>query len=68
MIKEFGDAFICVYHPIAGWKAQLVVWDDEFNTYIPEMTDYIAYDTRAEAVESGKMWAEMEDLLFVDEL
>lgn len=62
--KPYGNAYITVYKPIAGWKAMCVVWDDEIQEYIPEQTAYFAHNDKKNAIEEGKAWAEAEELEF----
>jgi len=57
------ECFITVYKPIAGWKAQLLVVNDD-GFFEPWNTSYFAYPTKEEAIAYGKEWAEAEGIEF----
>jgi hypothetical protein len=62
--KQHGNAYVTVYQPVAGWKAMLVVWDEDEQEYFPEQTGYFAYKTKEEAIADGKTWAAAEEIEF----
>lgn len=52
-------ACITVYKSIGGWKAVMVIgWE-------PEMTGCGAYETREEAEDEAREWADAEGLEFI---
>lgn len=59
-----GSRFITVYRPIAGWKAVMYWWNDESPDtgpfWEPWDTSPSAFDTREEAYEDAKAWADEE--------
>lgn len=62
--------FISVYMPIAGWKA-IKYWYNEEDIpgqgfWEPWETGMFAYNTKAEAIQDAKTWAEAEGLEFKD--
>ncbi len=60
--------FITVYEAISGWKAQLLVLNEENpdigSFWEPWQTSYFAYSTKEEAERDAKDWAEAEELEF----
>ena len=68
-VREVTDTspFISVYMPIAGWKAIMYTWADEYGGYWePEETGSFAYATKAEAIQDAYAWAMAEGLPFRD--
>jgi hypothetical protein len=58
-------SYITVYKSIGGWKAVLLWWNPEMGGfYEPMQTGLCGYETREEAIEEGKYWAEAEDVEF----
>lgn len=59
--------FITVYESIGGWKAVHMWWNEEDGGfYEPWQTGLGAYATCEEAADEGRLWAECEDLKFVE--
>ena len=58
------DPFVTTYHPIAGWKAILMTWDDELNCYVPEQTGYFGYENESDAIAEAKAWSESEEIAY----
>lgn len=60
--------FITVYHPIGGWKAVKMWWNEEDipgqGFWEPWSTADWAWPTRGQAVEDAKGWAEAEGIEF----
>lgn len=59
------EAFVTVYKPIAGWKAVMYTWEEEFNCHTPWETGFCAYGTKAEAIKYALSWAETEEVAYV---
>jgi len=59
------EPFITVYKAIAGWKAQVVVWNDEEEFWEPWQPSFWAYGNPFEAERYAKDWAKDEDLKYV---
>jgi len=61
--------FITIYLAIAGWKAQLMVWNDEDEElggfWEPAQVSYWAYPTPEEAECYAKDWAAAEDVEYI---
>ena len=64
-MKPYGNAFITVYKPVAGWKAVCMGWDEEEGEYFPKQTAYFAHKEKEEAITEGKEWAQAEEIEFV---
>jgi hypothetical protein len=64
VISVAHEPYVTVYQPIAGWKAVLMVWDDEFEVHMPWETGYFAYPSKEEAETDAKSWAEAEGIAF----
>ena len=58
------EPYVTVYHPVAGWKAVIMVWDSELGFHTPWQTGFFAYATKDEAIADAKSWAEAEGLSF----
>jgi hypothetical protein len=66
-MPELPRAFVTVYQPISGWKAVLVVRDEECDgEHTPWQTGYFAYPTKEEAIVDAKQWAEAEEIPFIE--
>lgn len=63
--RPYGNTFITVYQPVAGWKAVCMCWDEECGEYLPEQTAYFAHKNKEKAIAEGKEWAEAEEIEFV---
>jgi hypothetical protein len=61
------EAFITVYEPVSGYKAVLMVWDEECKMYVPWSTGFLAYGTKEEAIKDGVEWAVDEGIVFSTE-
>lgn len=57
--------FITVYKAIAGWKAQVVMWNEEEEFWEPWQTSHYGYENPLEAEKVAKDWARDEDLKYV---
>jgi hypothetical protein len=61
--------FTTIYLAIAGWKAQLMVWNDEEpelgGFWEPAQVSHFAYSTPEEAERYAKDWANAEDVEYV---
>lgn len=65
--EEIPPAFVCVYMPVAGWKAQLLVVDEDCGgTHTPHGTGHFAHTEKAAAIREAKHWAKAEELPFID--
>jgi hypothetical protein len=66
MTKLNKEAYVTTYEPVSGYKAVLMVWDEDVQTHLPWNTGLTAYATKAEAVKEAKAWAEAEGLDYVE--
>ena len=61
--------FITIYLAIAGWKAQLMVWNDEEpelgGFWEPAQVSHWSYPTPGEAERYAKDWANAEDIEYI---
>ena len=67
MTTDDKRPFITVYKSCAGWKSQMVVWNDDEEIggfWEPFQVSHFGYLTREEAIVDGKSWAEAEELEF----
>lgn len=58
---EGNPDFIDIYHPVAGWKALHMSWEEfEFGggAYTPWDTDFVAFDKAMTAYHAAFSWAE----------
>jgi len=66
---EKNVPFITIYLAVAGWKAQLMVWNDEDEGldgfWEPAQVSHWGYPTSAEAERYAKEWAEAEEVEYV---
>ena len=56
--------FITTYLACVGWKAQLIVWNEDEQIWEPWQTSFFAYGTEEEAECYGVSWAEAEGIEF----
>lgn len=66
MSKIDKSPYITTYLSIGGWKAVLMVWDDEIEAPIPWNTGLFGYRTQEEARAEAKSWAQAEEIRLVD--
>lgn len=59
--KKHPQVYVTIYHPVAGYKAVLMDYDEG-----PIQTGYFAYATAEEARLEARMWAEAEEVPFLD--
>ncbi len=59
------EPFVTIYHPVAGFKAVLMVWDDECGCHTPWQTGFFGYATREEAEREAQSWAEAEEIAYI---
>lgn len=61
--------FITIYLAVAGWKAQLMVWNDDDEElggfWEPAQVSYWAYSTPEEAERYAKDWAKAEEVEYI---
>jgi hypothetical protein len=67
MMSEFPDVFIDVYMPIAGWKARMMVVDEDCDgMHTPWSTSPFAWAYKHQAVEYAQRWARDEEVPYID--
>ena len=64
-VEKTKESFIDVYKPIAGWKARQMFWDKE-GFWDCWQTGFWGHETKEQAQEEAKDWAEAEGIAFIE--
>lgn len=54
--------YISVYKSLVGWKAVMVVWDEDDDIWEPYQTGVGFYETEREALKEARAWARDEGI------
>ena len=57
--------FITTYQWVTGWKAVLMVWDNESDDFIPKNNSRVGHKAEIDAVMEAKKWAGSEEIAFI---
>lgn len=62
-----STGFISIYKPIAGWKAIQYWWNPDMGGFWePYQTGMCAWNTQTEAELDAKLWAEAEEIPYME--
>lgn len=67
--KVDRSAYITIIQGIGGWNSCLMVWDEEMQTHIPEMTGFtntsIGSGLKTDAIQEAIDWAQSDEYRLV---
>ena len=64
-VSRTKETFVSVYQSVGGWKAVVLGWDAELDTFVPEQTGFSGFVEKEDAVRDAESWARSEGLPLV---